>query len=504
MIITEHDILFKKYILDQNEQECIELVKKYDINMKCIMNDYNNNSLFMFICSNGYRKLIENILNKYKFDNNIFTRQNNDGKNALMLLCENSIEYIIVRIFDLYQFSDEELNIKDNEGNHLLYYSCNYRLTNISFILLTKNIDLCCKNSNHETPFINAVKLGLSSEAKEMLKHIRYGDNKNFLKIIYNNFSPLMVAIDNQELDLSLFIIKNFNYYDILLYYKNNEGLTAIMIACEYGFIGLSLEILSIGKIYGNKAISLDSENTEGNTALIYACRLMSPLLALEILEFGNKISNIEAININGNSAYDIVFNNYHITNITILNKMNEMLNTTSFYNQSFENPKTNLNSKISIELSISCINEQLNYNKLESNYNTTIACDPIFFEENMNVQEYIELCNDNIIFQCQNSYFMSKKSIIKSMIEKALYYEYSNRKIYTENPLYHMNKIGINIGFVYYEHIEKMIHPQCKKQIYILSNTPLKIINSVISNKDILEDKLNYLNEINNVYMVF
>ena len=55
MIITEHDILFKKYILDQNEQECIELVKKYDINMKCIMNDYNNNSLFMFICSNGYR-----------------------------------------------------------------------------------------------------------------------------------------------------------------------------------------------------------------------------------------------------------------------------------------------------------------------------------------------------------------------------------------------------------------------------------------------------------------
>ena len=65
MIITEYDILFKKYILNQNEQECIELVKKYDINMKCIMNDYNNNLLFMFICKNSYRKLISTILNKY-------------------------------------------------------------------------------------------------------------------------------------------------------------------------------------------------------------------------------------------------------------------------------------------------------------------------------------------------------------------------------------------------------------------------------------------------------
>jgi ankyrin repeat protein len=501
MIITEYDILFKKYILDHNEQECIELVKKYDINMKYIMNDYNNNSLFMFICSNGYRKLISTILNKYKFDNNIFTRQNNDGKNALMLLCENSIEYIIVRIFDLYKFTDEELNIKDNECNHLLYYSCNYRLTNISFILLTQNIDLCCKNTNNETPFINAVKLGLSSEAKEMLKHIRYGNNNNFLKIIYNDFSPLMVAIDNQELDLSLFIIKNFNYYDILLNYKNNEGLTAIMIACEYGFIGLSLEILSIGKTYGNKAISLNSENSEGNTALIYACRLTSPLLALEILEFGNEISNIEAININGHTAYDIVFNNYHITNTNILNKMNEMLNNTSFYNQTFENPKTNLNSKISIELAISCLNEENNHNKLDSL--VKIASDPILIEEDMCVKEYIESCNDNIIFQYKNSYFMSKKSMIQNMKEKAIYYEYSNRKIYTENPLYHMNKIGINIGFVYYEHIEKIIHPQCKKQIYVLRNTPLKIINSVISNKDILEDKLNYLYEINNIYMI-
>jgi hypothetical protein len=501
MIITEYDILFKEYLLLKDEQNCIDIIKKYNININRVIND--NNTLFMLICNEGYRKLIATIINKYKLDNHIFTRQNNDGKNALMLLCENLFEYIIIRIFDLYQFSIEELNIKDNEGNHLLYYSCNYRLTNISFILLKYDIDLCCKNNKDETPFINCIKLGISSEAKEMLKHIT-SPNNNFLTIIYNDYSPLMFAIDNQEIDLSLFIIKKFSSYNILLNYKNNDGITAIMLACQYGFIGLSIEILNIAKRYGHHYISLESQDTQGNSALIYSCKLMSNTIALEILEFDNDICNINAINNDGHSAYDIVFNNYDITNSIILNKMNEMLNRTSFYNQSFQNPKTNLNSKISIELGISCMNEQINIYK--SNYNKDIfikiATDPILIEDDITVKEYIESCNDNIIFQYQNSYFMSKKSIIKNISNKAIYYEYNN-KIYTENPLYHMNKIGINIGFVYYEQIEKIIHPSCKKQIYILSDIPLKIINSVISNKDILNDRLNYLNEINNIFMI-
>ena len=497
MFITEHDILFKEYLLSEHELKCINIIKNYDINIKIIIND--NNSLFMFICSKGYRKLISTIINKYQLDNHTFTMQNNDGKNALMLLCENSIEYIIVKIFDLYQFSTEELNIKDNKGNHLLYYSCNYRLTNVSFILLNFDIDLCCKNNNNETPFINAVKLGISSEAKEMLKHIKYNNNKNFLKIIYNDYSPLMMTIDNQELDLALFIIKNFSSSDILLNYKNQEGITAIIISCNYGFIGLSLEILSVGKKYGYDTISLESQDNDGNTALIYACKLMSSTLALEILEFGNDICNIHAINNNGLCAYDIVFNDYNITYSNILNKMNEMLNI------SLKNSKTNLNSQISIELSISCMNEQNNLNKSDyyKNMVLKIASDPILFEEDMKVQEYIELCDDNIIFRYHNSYFMSKKSIIKNISREAIYYEYNNHTIYIENPLYHMNKIGINIGFVYHEHIEKILHTQCKKQIYILSNLPLKVINSAISNKDILENKLNYLNEKNNIYMI-
>ena len=487
MYLTSIEELFKINLLTGNIDECLNIIENNMIDIN--KSDENNNSLFMLACYYGYRKVITKIMNKYDLKLETYIQQNSEGKNSLMLICENMLEYIIIRIIDIFK-NNNIINIVDNNGNSLIFYTCNYRLYCLSFTLLTLNIDLCIQNNDDDTPFTCSLKNGLCEISKYMLKNITSDDN-NFLKILTNNYSPLMIAIEYQELNIALFLIKNYTADQILLDFYNNNGWTALMIACDYAFIDVSMEILKKCKFDGINYASLEMQNNEGMTALMFACKLRDDSLALEILTFDESISNLYVYNNEGDNAMTIAKNN---NNINIFNKVNELM---GYFNQNLQNPITNLNSNVSINIAILLINNQI---KKETYNESNIAIDPTQIEDDMTIKEYFLKTNDNIIFKVNNTYFMCKRSLLKYIKDKAIYYE---DQFNLENPLYYMNKVGINIGFVYYEQIYKIIHEDCKKQFFNIINKPIKTINSIIYNNDIIDNNIKYIKDENNIYII-
>jgi len=266
-----------------------------------ILNKQNEKgwTALMLACCNINRESSEEIV-KCLLDAgaNIYLR-NSEGQTALMLLCHNTMKSTETAELLIDTAQPQKcsyyINLQDNHGMSTLMFVCKYRswlYDNVDLMeLLIKynNIDLNLKNSKNET----ALLLTYKEYYKQFELLVNAGAD---LDIQYDGLTILMLICKDLNVRDHIKKIKLLINNRCNLDMQNNEGNSALMLACKHGDTdtmkllidsgcdinlqnnyGQSVLMLTAGSIRKTKLLidagyDLNLKNNHGNTMLMLLC----------------------------------------------------------------------------------------------------------------------------------------------------------------------------------------------------------------------------------------
>lgn len=306
----------------------INLVNCFNPNL-----NYKGNNNFEKYFSITDIKKKEEIINKIKEIDEYIKTENIDIKDLLFYFNKELLIFTIIKGIDI--------NLQLNNGDNALINNIKNNLSNsvsdISFILITSNINLNIKGSNGSTFLHELIKK--NNEECNIVGEFALSNNLNVNIDIdlqgENGKTPLMESIlYNNKSIFNLLLKKNCNinvqdyfgnnvliycifknklyYFKELCKHKNinfniqgQNGYTPLIYAILLNKTKIAKEIINLSK-YKEFNINLDCQDCYGNTPLIYSIKNNNNLITKMLLK---ESANINIKNIFGKSAKDIFSN---------------------------------------------------------------------------------------------------------------------------------------------------------------------------------------------------
>ncbi|WP_432632612.1 ankyrin repeat domain-containing protein [Brachyspira sp.] len=244
-------------------------------------------------------KIIDMIIGKT--DKNLIN-ETLDGKTSLIIAVGNSYLETAKKLIE----NGANVNAVDNEGWSALSYAVNNGDIEIAKILLENNAKingelLLAINSPIEESRIDMMKLLIENKA-----NINYTDE--------NGLNPLNIAIENGDIEATKFLITNKANLNIL----TSDGISLIGHAISQNNMDL-LQIL----IENGADINYSGEDSQLATPLMTASRLGFDNVVRILL---TRNANINAVDINGNTALHTAAGNSQLSVIKLLLEKNPNL----------------------------------------------------------------------------------------------------------------------------------------------------------------------------------
>ncbi len=293
-----------------NKGASIENTGKSDIYGNIIMaaagSKFNNNIdkfpvdlILLEKSAENSAKIIDIIIGKT--DKNLIN-ESLDGKTSLIIAVGNSYLETAKKLIE----NGANVNAVDNEGWSALSYAVNNGDIEIAKILLENNAKingelLLAINSPIEESRIDMMKLLIENKAD-----INYTDE--------NGLSPLNIAIENGDIEATKFLITNKANLNIL----TSDGISLIGHAISQNNMDL-LQIL----IENGADINYSGEDSQLATPLMTASRLGLDNVVRILL---TRNANINAVDINGNTALHTAAGNSQLSVIKLLLEKNPNL----------------------------------------------------------------------------------------------------------------------------------------------------------------------------------
>lgn len=291
--------------------QILKLINKYpntiDINHKNISHE----TAFGWACFNNLSNIVTNMLEMNNIDINHI---DNTGNTALIWTCHEGLSSILNLLLTNKKL---DINYSNNEGNTALMIACMCRMTDIALILLNYiGIDILIMNKNKQSAFTIACNEKLIDVTLKILEcdidkklNINYKTQDGQTALMWlcyyegmENIALKLLEYPNLDINCAEYttnstalIIACYNENminivncllmrkDVNLNHVNTYKITALIMACKMGNIGIAINLLNCYDINNNN-ININYIDDNGNTALIIACMTGLSNVAIELL----------------------------------------------------------------------------------------------------------------------------------------------------------------------------------------------------------------------------
>lgn len=247
--------------------------------------------------------------------------QNPHGETAMVLACRNSLWNIVKlcwernenirRVLDnnqdsilklLCRLRKEDLLLAFLKGNEDIFekqciglIACEYRLEELTFILMCKGINRFKQNGKGETFRMLACKYQMNRLIFIGTSEKRQYEIRDHLG---RNFAMYLIEYYNQDIIMNYL---SWFQHKMNLNARDKYGNTLVMLACRRKYVNVVEKLLESG-------VKLNIQNCYGETLLIKACKHRLENIALKCIEMG--VNPMVRGFLDGKTAMRIAFDN--------------------------------------------------------------------------------------------------------------------------------------------------------------------------------------------------